>query len=210
MRHDTRRRLRLRNLSGNPFPSTEAALVFAFALLVFALSEIIGARILPGRKRQGSEVRRRNRGSNTLIIVSWVILFGVSTSLAENNVLLLPDLLSFAGAAVILLGVAVRQWAIAVLGRYFSLVIGVQEGHKVVDSGPYRLVRHPSYTGALLILVGIALSFRSLAAVMAAILIFGVVYGYRMLVEERVLVSELGDSYVKYMMRTKRIIPFIL
>ena len=184
--------------------------MFAVAFLIFILSEIVGARILPRRKRQGNAVRRRNRGSNTLIIISWIALFGVSSAFASSGVLLLPDWLSFAGAIVILLGATVRQWAISALGRYFSLVIGVQEGQKVVEAGPYRLVRHPSYTGALLILVGIALSFRSLGAVLAAIVIFGVVYGYRMLVEERVLASALGDSYVEYMKRTKRIIPYVI
>lgn len=197
-------------MSGDPFPSADAAYAFASAFLVFVLSEIVGARIIPDRRRQGSEVRRRNRGSNALVIVSWVALFGVSAGLAGNGVMLLPDWVSFIGAVLILLGVAVRQWAIAVLGRYFSVVIGVQEGQKVVEVGPYHLVRHPSYAGALLVLVGIALSFGSLGAVLAAILIFGLVYGHRMVVEERVLVSELGDSYVEYMKHTKRVIPFLV
>jgi protein-S-isoprenylcysteine O-methyltransferase Ste14 len=74
------------------------------------------------------------------------------------------------------------------LSRYFSGVIGVQQGQKVVGASPYRLVRHPSYAGALLILIGIAASMLSMAAVAAAFLLFWLGYGYRMLVEEKVLV----------------------
>jgi protein-S-isoprenylcysteine O-methyltransferase Ste14 len=108
-----------------------------------------------------------------------------------------------------LVGTAFRQWAIAVLGRYFSGVIGVQKEQKVVESGPYRLIRHPSYTGVLIFVVGMGLAAQSWAAVFVEIAIFGVVYGYRIFVEEKVLVNELGNSYVEYMKKTKRVIPYI-
>jgi protein-S-isoprenylcysteine O-methyltransferase Ste14 len=107
-------------------------------------------------------------------------------------------------------GTAFRQWAIAVLGRYFSGVIGVQNDQKVVEAGPYRLIRHPSYTGVLIFVVGMGLAVQSWAAILVEIAIFGVVYGYRMLVEEKVLINELGNSYVQYMKRTKRVIPNIV
>ena len=103
-----------------------------------------------------------------------------------------------------------RQWAVAVLGRYFSNVIGIQENQKVVQSGPYRLVRHPSYTGILLIQIGIALALQSLVAIFAALAIFGLAYGHRMLNEEKFLIKELGSDYTQYMNRTKRIIPFLV
>jgi protein-S-isoprenylcysteine O-methyltransferase Ste14 len=90
------------------------------------------------------------------------------------------------------------------------MYIGIQEGQKVVDRGPYRLVRHPSYTGILLILVGTGLTFQSLAAVLIVLLIFSLAYGYRIYEEEKVLTLELGDVYVEYSKRTKRLIPYIL
>jgi len=133
----------------------------------------------------------------------------ISAALGERGVLLLPGWFTYVGDAIMLCGVALRQWAIAVLGRYFSGVIGVQQGQKVIDAGPFHYIRHPSYAGVLLILIGIAASMLSLAAMVAAFLLFWLGYGYRMLVEEKVLVSELGDSYVNYEKRTKRIIPFL-
>jgi protein-S-isoprenylcysteine O-methyltransferase Ste14 len=197
-------------LTGNLFPSDYAAYAFAAVFLVWIVSEVLGGAVIPTMKRGGARVQRKSRGTGVLIYVAWVLVFGISASLGASGVLLLPAWFTYVGDAVILAGVALRQWAIAVLGRYFSGVIGVQQDQKVVEAGPYHLVRHPSYAGVLLTLIGIATSMLSLAAVAAAFLLFWLGYGYRMLVEEKVLVSELGDNYVGYMKRTKRIIPFLL
>jgi len=92
-------------------------------------------------------------------------------------------------------------------GRFFSGVIGVQTEHKVVESGPYLSIRHPSYTGVLIFVVGMGLAMQSWAAVLVEDAIFGVAYGSRIYVEEKVLIKELGTNYVEYMKRTKRVIP---
>jgi protein-S-isoprenylcysteine O-methyltransferase Ste14 len=108
------------------------------------------------------------------------------------------------------LGIVIRQWAIAVLGRFFSRTVAVQEKQTVVENGPYRYVRHPSYTGALIFFVGFGLALQSWGAILALVPIFAVVYGYRMRVEEQVLISEFGEAYVSYSRRTKRLIPYVL
>ena len=197
-------------LTGNLFPSQFAAYAFVAVFLVWIVSEVLGGAVIPSMKRRGSRVRQRSRGTEVLVLAAWVLVLGISASLGASGVLLLPAWFTYVGDAVILAGVALRQWAIAVLGRYFSGVIGVQQDQNVVEAGPYHSIRHPSYAGVLLILIGIAASMLSIAAVAAAFLLFWLGYGYRMLVEEKVLVSELGDSYVDYMKRTKRIIPFLI
>ena len=80
----------------------------------------------------------------------------------------------------------------------------------VVDKGPYKLVRHPSYTGIVLILTGLGLTLQSWEAVLLILLVFGLTFGYRIYIEEKVLISNLGDEYIEYMKRTKRIIPYVL
>jgi protein-S-isoprenylcysteine O-methyltransferase Ste14 len=122
----------------------------------------------------------------------------------------LPDLIFYVGIFLIFLGVLVRQYAIAILGRFFSLTVRIAEDHRVVDKGPYRLVRHPSYTGILITFVGLGLAVQSLAALLVLILFFGISFGYRIHVEERTLLSGLGQDYASYMKRTKRLIPFII
>ena len=79
-----------------------------------------------------------------------------------------------------------------------------------MDNGPYKLIRHPSYTGGLLILIGLGLALQSWGAVLITLLILSLAYGYRIHVEEKLLVTELGDEYIDYMKRTKRLIPYIL
>ena len=197
-------------LTGNLFPSQFAAYAFVAVFLVWIVSEVLGGAVIPSMKRRGTRVRQRSRGTEVLVLAAWVLVLGISASLGASGVLLLPAWFTYVGDAVILAGVALRQWAIAVLGRYFSGVIGVQQDQNVVEAGPYHSIRHPSYAGVLLILIGIAASMLSIAAVAAAFMLFWLGYGYRMLVEEKVLVSELGDRYVDYMKRTKRIIPFLI
>ena len=107
------------------------------------------------------------------------------------------------------LGIVIRQWAIAVLGRFFSRTVAVQEKQTVVEAGPYRYVRRPSYTGALVFFVGFGLALQSWGAVLALVPIFAVVYGYRMYIEEKLLIAELGEAYISYSHRTKRLIPYV-
>jgi protein-S-isoprenylcysteine O-methyltransferase Ste14 len=79
-----------------------------------------------------------------------------------------------------------------------------------VTSGPYRWIRHPSYTGVLIFLVGWGLALQSGVSVLANIVIFAIAYGSRILFEERVLVKELGSAYVDYMKHTKRLVPHLI
>ena len=72
-----------------------------------------------------------------------------------------------AGIALIVLGVALRAWSIATLGRFFQYHIEVQPGHRVVTEGPYRYVRHPSYSGLALILAGFALATGDVLSLVA-------------------------------------------
>jgi len=86
---------------------------------------------------------------------------------------------------LMILGIIIRQWSIAVLGRYFSQSVGIQEDQKVVDKGIYRLVRHPSYTGYLLTIIGLGLAWQSWGAILVIVLAMGCVLSYRIHVEKK-------------------------
>jgi protein-S-isoprenylcysteine O-methyltransferase Ste14 len=189
------------------FSSQIAAVAFVAIVVAFFVCEQVGGVIIPRIRRGGAKVERKNVGSNMLVLFSWVAVFGFSAPLA---VALLPDWLFFFGVAVMIMGLVFRQWAIAVLGRYFSTILGVQTEQKVVTSGPYRWIRHPSYTGVLIFLVGWGLALQSGVSVLANIVIFAIAYGSRILFEERVLVKELGSAYVDYMKHTKRLVPHLI
>ena len=108
---------------------------------------------------------------------------------------------------LIVLGGGFRLWSIAMLGRYFRAVVHIQEDHHVVRSGPYRVLRHPSYTGLLVALLGIALLYGNWLSVVVfeALVIAGMLNRIR--IEERVLLDGLGADYAAYMRETRRLIP---
>ncbi len=183
--------------------------VFYWVFYAWFLSEFLGAWIIP-RLRGSVRVRTtRDRGSGLLIIFTVLIAIGVAFAFSSADITPLPDWVFYLGIAMVLMRIAVRQWAIAVLGRFFSLAVRVQADHRIVDKGPYRLVRHPSYTGAILSLLGLSLTLETWGATLLLAVVFGVAYGYRIHVEEKALVTELGNGYVAYMKRTKRLIPFL-
>jgi protein-S-isoprenylcysteine O-methyltransferase Ste14 len=111
------------------------------------------------------------------------------------------------GLGVLAAGVALRVWAIVTLGRLFKFVVVIQDGHRVVASGPYRLLRHPSYTGALAAFLGAGIALDSWLSVLALVLIPLLAIGVRIRVEEAELARALGEEYRAYARRTRRLVP---
>jgi len=161
-------------------------------------------------RRPGTKLEKNDKGSGTLITISLVISILIAYTFAASNIAILPYWAFYLGITFVIIGIIIRQWSIYVLGRFFSSTVAIQKNQKVVDNGPYRLIRHPSYTGILISLIGFGLALQSLAATLLIIIIFAVAYGYRIQVEEKTLTSELGDEYIEYSKKTKRLIPYIL
>jgi protein-S-isoprenylcysteine O-methyltransferase Ste14 len=111
------------------------------------------------------------------------------------------------GLFVAVLGIAFRVWAMLTLGRLFTFVVAIQDHHSVVDRGPYRLLRHPSYTGALAALLGIGIALDSWLAAAAIFLIPFAAVLVRIRVEEARLGAALGPAYQRYAARTHRLVP---
>lgn len=104
-------------------------------------------------------------------------------------------------------GLLLRWWAVIHLGRFFTPDVVITADHRVVDSGPYKLIRHPSYSGVLLIIAGVALCFGNLVSAAALVVPNVALLIQRMRVEEAALSRGLGETYRVYMARTKRLIP---
>jgi protein-S-isoprenylcysteine O-methyltransferase Ste14 len=113
------------------------------------------------------------------------------------------------GIALIPLGMLLNVYAVRHLGRYFTVQIAVRPDQPVVETGPYRFVRHPAYTGQLITILGVGVALTNWASVATILALTLVGYGYRIGVEERVLREALGAPYAEYMSRTRRLIPFI-
>lgn len=111
------------------------------------------------------------------------------------------------GLAVFAAGLALRAWAVRELGRFFRFTVVVQADHQVVDSGPYRLIRHPSYTGLLMAALGLGISLGTWLSIPLCLAPPLVGFSIRLAHEERVLANELGEPYRAYMRRTWRLVP---
>ena len=121
----------------------------------------------------------------------------------------LPDWVAWLGVALMVCGIALRIWANRVLGAYYTRTLRIQSGQNVVRAGPYRLIRHPGYAGALLMWLGAILATRTwITLIVVGISVPGV-YFYRITTEERMLASALGGDYQAYMVDTKRVIPWV-
>jgi protein-S-isoprenylcysteine O-methyltransferase Ste14 len=195
------------------FPTNLETILFSSAIVLWVLSEIVGGAIIPMLRRSGGAISRKDNHSslsNNLLRVSLYVSIIIAIFFVLNNIAMLPDWLFYPGIVLIVTGIIVRQWAIFILGRSFILAISAQKDQKVVDHGPYRYIRHPSYLGMSLTVIGIGIALRSWGGILVILVIYGLALGYRIYIEEKFLVSELGDDYIQYMKRTKRLIPFVL
>jgi protein-S-isoprenylcysteine O-methyltransferase Ste14 len=109
--------------------------------------------------------------------------------------------------ALILLGGAVRTWAVIALGRFFRREVTIEEGQTVVRRGPYRLIRHPAYLGTIVSLLGIGLALGGWLGAVAAAAITFVGFLPRIRVEEAALTNALGQAYRDYASTTARLVP---
>ena len=159
-----------------------------------------------------STAKTVSKDANSLRVL-WVVI-GVCIWLsiqAESRwpQAVLPSWAVPIGAALFVGGMILRWYSIIHLGRFFTVNVAIAADHQLVDTGPYRFVRHPSYTGALLAFIGFALVLRNWASVLVISLPIAFAFLYRINVEERALVQALGEHYRDYIKRTKRLIPFV-
>ncbi|MCI4345599.1 MAG: isoprenylcysteine carboxylmethyltransferase family protein [Thermoplasmata archaeon] len=193
------------NYGGTP------TLLFDLAYVAWIASELVGAYALPALRRGSArEAFRSDQGSRTVILIGILVSLTAVFEFARFGFATFPLYAVYLGVGLAFLGIGVRQWAIAVLGRYFSTSVRVLEDHRVVRTGPYRLVRHPSYTGVLLTIVGIGIAGGSWEGLLLLLGVSALVFGYRIRVEERLLEARLGDEYRAYERETKRILPYLV
>jgi protein-S-isoprenylcysteine O-methyltransferase len=178
-------------------------------VLIYALSEV---GLALKKRAKVEETRNVDRGSLTLL---WIVIVA-SVTLAFEFVHAFPaaDMggvrtLRFLGIAAFAAGLAIRWYSIVHLGRFFTVNVAIAADHRLIDTGPYRFVRHPSYTGALMAFLGLALCLGNWASLAVMLVPIFLVFLRRMQVEEGALLQAFGEQYRDYMHRTKRLIPAV-
>ncbi len=145
-----------------------------------------------------------------VLIVSLMAAIVAAEALGRDGQLPWPGGLAWpvvVGVALIAAGVGLRAWSIAVLGRMFQYRIKIQPGHRVVTDGPYRYVRHPSYSGIALVLAGVALACDDVWSLVAVAILGGAGLAVRIHAEERQLTQALGVEYERFAAGRKRLVP---
>jgi len=192
-----------------PLAYTDVAAKTAFYVLLglFGASEW-SIRIRSGLNRGGTRI---DRGSFVVIIAT--ALLGVGAAFAFASAVHGAGITSgrwpifVIGLVIMVLGIALRQWSVLVLGQFFTVQVRVREGQTVVDTGPYRFVRHPSYTGIVMTFAGMGVALENWLSLAALLVVPTIGLVVRIRVEERALTDALGEQYRRFSASRARLIP---
>ena len=154
--------------------------------------------------------RQLLRYSIPLVIGAYLIFKGQRFSdPLDLRVIPHVDALAWAGVVLCVAGFAVCIWARVTLGANWSGVVTLKGGHELITRGPYAIVRHPIYTGLLLMIVATVIVFGHVAGIIALPFVFlglWIKLGY----EEKLMLEKFPEQYAVYQRRVRRLIPFIL
>jgi protein-S-isoprenylcysteine O-methyltransferase Ste14 len=189
-----------------PYDQPGASVVFWGLVALFGLGEYV-VRFRSRLNRSGT---RSERWSFPVVIVTVGGGLAAGVLLAQRHIGTIGALrwpLFAVGLALMVAGIVIRQWAILTLGRFFTVDVRVHPGQTVVESGPYRWVRHPSYTGMIVFFVGLGLALSDWAslALLAVVPTAGLVVRIRS--EERALLDGLGEQYRRFAATRPRLFP---
>jgi protein-S-isoprenylcysteine O-methyltransferase len=180
----------------------------AIAAMLLGISELL----LTLLKRSKSNATSKDRNSLKLIwlVNLTTIAVGIFASYRLREYRLSwPNIGLEIGTCLFVAGLVLRWYSIMYLGRFFTMNVAIAADHRVIDSGPYRFIRHPSYTGILLAMLGLGLICQNWASLLIIFVPSCAVLLWRIHIEEKVLLEGLGAPYRSYMQRTKRLIPLI-
>lgn len=184
-------------------------------LLFFALCLVwVTSELWLGRWRRSTDVARsRDHGTLPLLQVTIVVCVAVALWFSYSGLTRWPSALRvplfWIGIAMMIAGMLLRAWAVHVLADHFTVEVTIQPGHRLIRRGPYRWLRHPSYTGSLMTFYGFALALGNLGSLLVIVLPVTAAFFRRIRVEERVLSEAFPTQYAAYARQTKRLVPFV-
>ena len=188
------------------FPDPYFSTILAVLVVVaFFIDYVIPKKLNPRQVTKNDTTLDRT----SFLVIRIVSFLAITITLICRylNLWITPASIQYLGLLLIPAGLVLREWAILKLGRFFSRTVQVETGHTIITDGPYRWIRHPSYTGMILMYLGIAFAIGTWLGVFVTV---GLMLGasmYRISVEEKVLIKAFGTAYRDYMKRTWRLFP---
>ncbi len=113
------------------------------------------------------------------------------------------------GMSLFVIGLMIRIYSILTLRQFFTYSVAKVENHEIVETGLYKFIRHPGYLGQIIIFLGISISMSNWLSILAMMIPVFIGYLYRIKVEERFMTEQMGENYINYQNRTKKMIPMI-
>jgi len=113
------------------------------------------------------------------------------------------------GMTLVVIGLVIRIHSMLTLKQFFTYSVTKVENQKIIETGLYKFLRHPGYLGQLIIFIGISISISNWISILAMMIPVTLGFLYRIKVEERFMLEQIGEDYVNYQKRTKRLIPMI-
>ncbi|MDI5964943.1 methyltransferase family protein [Streptantibioticus silvisoli] len=183
-----------------------SGVLFGATLVVWMASEL-----RQGRKTR-TEAQKTDRQSFAVARIcvgaAWLVTALTSSALPATTIH--GGGITFGvGLAICWMGIALRWWAFRTLGRFFTFKVMTSADQPVIRTGPYRVLRHPSYTGAEVAFLGMAVMYGNWIGVAALAVLPMVGFANRIRVEEAALNATLGDAYRAFATGRKRMIPFV-
>jgi protein-S-isoprenylcysteine O-methyltransferase Ste14 len=161
-----------------------------------------------------AESNSKDSGSLRVIVLGMWLGLLLSFPIAFVKMLRFPPAWNLAafytGTGLLIAGSLLRRHCWRTLGEYFTGDVKARTDQPIIDRGAYRWVRHPSYTGGILMFAGIGIALANWASVAILIVVSVAVYSYRIAVEEKALIQTIGEPYATYMRTRKRFVPFVI
>ncbi len=158
----------------------------------------------PSNPQDAGTLRLINLGTNLALILAFAAAFLPWLTIPYSRLAL------YAGTGLLIVGSLLRRYCFRILGKHFTAAVTVTADHPIIEKGPYRWIRHPGYTAAFIMFIGVGVALGSWLSVAIFFIEMALVYSRRVKAEEAALLNTLGEPYRAYMARTKRFIPFIL
>ena len=184
--------------------------LLAILVMLFPLSEVV---LSVSKHARATQTASHDRGSLRLLWIVIVVSVGLASAFSDYEPMRIhasARLVQTIALVLLIGGLALRWTSVMFLGRYFTVNVTVLDDHRVVDSGPYRYVRHPSYSGLLLAFLGLGLFFNNWLSLVIVVVPVTIALVYRIRIEEAALGAAMGAEYAAYCARTKRLVPGIL
>jgi len=126
-----------------------------------------------------------------------------------GRLVILGGWLTWAGVAIMISGIVFRQYAISTLGKFFTSTIQIKKDHELIQTGPYRYIRHPSYLGIFIMTLGLGIALANWISLILCIMLPTIGLMQRIKFEEKELEQHFGKQYQDYRKNTWRLIPYI-